>query len=96
MIELASSMPAPQFGEEIFVSARIRAGSRFRTLLCFVLIVVRCFRVPPKMYVYCRLKNIILNSSIPSPDQKGPIFAVQSEARTDPRKMCSTSVDSHV
>jgi hypothetical protein len=33
----------------IFVSARIRAGSRFKRFLCFVLIEVRCFRVPPKM-----------------------------------------------
>jgi hypothetical protein len=29
------------------VSARIRAGSRFKRFLCFVLIDVRCFRVPP-------------------------------------------------
>jgi hypothetical protein len=29
------------------VSARIRAGSRFKRFLCLVLIYVRCFRVPP-------------------------------------------------
>jgi hypothetical protein len=33
--ELVSGMPAPQFGR-IFVSARIRAGSRFKRFLCFV------------------------------------------------------------
>jgi hypothetical protein len=33
----------------IFVSAKIRASSRFKRFLCFVLIDVRCFRVLPKM-----------------------------------------------
>jgi hypothetical protein len=32
----------------IFVSARIRGGSRLKRLVCFVLIDVRCFRVPPE------------------------------------------------
>jgi hypothetical protein len=31
---------------EMFVSARIRAGSRFKRFLCFVLIDVRCLRLP--------------------------------------------------
>jgi hypothetical protein len=31
------------------VSARIRAGSRFKRILCFVLIVVKYFRLPCKM-----------------------------------------------
>jgi hypothetical protein len=30
MIELVSVMPAPQFGDESSLSARIRAGSRFK------------------------------------------------------------------
>jgi hypothetical protein len=33
----------------IFVSARIIAGSRFKRFLCFVLIDVRCFRLPSEM-----------------------------------------------
>jgi hypothetical protein len=51
----------------IFVSARIRAGSRFDRFLCFVLI--KMFRVPPKMfsctaggYTYPRLKAPVLDS----------------------------------
>jgi hypothetical protein len=33
------------------VNARIRAGSRFKRFLWFVLIDVRCFRVPPGIRV---------------------------------------------
>jgi hypothetical protein len=33
------------------VTARIRAGSVFMRVLCFVLIDVRCFRVPPGVRV---------------------------------------------
>jgi hypothetical protein len=58
MIELVSGMPAPQFGERMFVSARIRAGSRFKRFLCSVLIDVRCFsysltrlRVPSRVRI---------------------------------------------
>jgi hypothetical protein len=40
---------ATAIGINIFMSARLRAGSRFRRFLCFVLIDVRCFRVPSKM-----------------------------------------------
>jgi hypothetical protein len=50
MIELVSVMPAPKFGDESSLSARIRAGSRFSRFLCFVLIDVRCFRVIAKMF----------------------------------------------
>jgi hypothetical protein len=32
MIELVSGIPAPQFGGRIFASARIRAGSRLKTI----------------------------------------------------------------
>jgi hypothetical protein len=46
MTELASGMPAPQFEEKFFVSARIRVGSRFKRVLCFLLIDVRCFGIP--------------------------------------------------
>jgi hypothetical protein len=49
---------------QIFVSARIRAGSRFNRFLCFILIDVRCFRVLPKLssttpggYPYSRFKT---------------------------------------
>jgi hypothetical protein len=35
----------------IFVSARIRGGSRFKGFLCFVLIDVRCLSVPPGVCV---------------------------------------------
>jgi hypothetical protein len=34
----------------IFLSARIRSGPRFKRFPCFVLIDLRCFRLPPKMY----------------------------------------------
>jgi hypothetical protein len=44
MIELVSGIQG-----RIIVSVRIRAGSRIKRFLCFVLIDVRCFRVPPKM-----------------------------------------------
>jgi hypothetical protein len=46
MIELFYGMPVPQFGGRIFVSARIRAGSRSKRFLCFVLVDVRCLRIP--------------------------------------------------
>jgi hypothetical protein len=46
MIELVSGMPARQLGDESSLSARIRAGSRFKQFLCFVLINVRYFSVP--------------------------------------------------
>jgi hypothetical protein len=46
MIELVSGMPAPQFGDESSLSARISTGSRFKRFMCFVLIDVRSFRVP--------------------------------------------------
>jgi hypothetical protein len=49
MTELVSGMPAPQFGDESSLSVKIRVGSRFKRFLRFVLIGVRCFRVPPKM-----------------------------------------------
>jgi hypothetical protein len=45
MIELVSGMPVPQFGDESSLSARIGTGSRFKQLLCFSLIDVRC-RLP--------------------------------------------------
>jgi hypothetical protein len=49
MIELVSGMSAPQFGGGgEFVSVRIRDCSIFKQFLCFVLIVVRCFRLPRK------------------------------------------------
>jgi hypothetical protein len=35
-------MPAPQFGHEPMLSARIRAGSKFKRFLYFVLMYVRC------------------------------------------------------
>jgi hypothetical protein len=38
-----------QIRGRIFVSARIRTGSRFKRFLCFVLINVRCFRVPSEV-----------------------------------------------
>jgi hypothetical protein len=38
-----------------FVSARIRAGSWFKRFLCFILMDVRCFRLPPG-YASPRLK----------------------------------------
>jgi hypothetical protein len=47
MIELVSGMPAPQFGDESSLSARIRSGSRAKRYLCFVLTDVRCLRVLP-------------------------------------------------
>jgi hypothetical protein len=47
MTEPVSGMPAPQFGDESSLSARIRAGPRFKQFLRCVLINVRCFRVPP-------------------------------------------------
>jgi hypothetical protein len=34
--------------ETIFVSMRIRVGSEFKRFLCFVLIDVRCLRLPPE------------------------------------------------
>jgi hypothetical protein len=46
MTELVSCLSAPQFGDESSLSARIRAGSRFKRFLFFVLIDVRSFRVP--------------------------------------------------
>jgi hypothetical protein len=36
----------------LFVSARIRAGSKFKRFLCFVLIDVRCFRLRPGVSVF--------------------------------------------
>jgi hypothetical protein len=58
MIELLSGMPAPQFGEESSLSARFRAGSRFKRFLCFYLIVVRCFHVHPNnVFAYPRLNT---------------------------------------
>jgi hypothetical protein len=45
MTELVSGMPGPQFGDESSLSARIRAGSRFKRFLCFVFIDVRQYRV---------------------------------------------------
>jgi hypothetical protein len=47
MIELVSVMPALKFRGRIFLSARIRAGSRFKRFLCFGLVGVRQFRIPP-------------------------------------------------
>jgi hypothetical protein len=46
VIELVSDMPASQFGDEYSW-----AGSRFKLFLYFVLIDVRCFRVPPGISV---------------------------------------------
>jgi hypothetical protein len=43
MIELDSGIPAPQFVDE--------SGSRFKRFLCFVLIDVTCFRLPPGVRV---------------------------------------------
>jgi hypothetical protein len=46
MIELVSSMPAPQFGDR---SSRMLGSElflRFKRFLCFILIYVRYFRVP--------------------------------------------------
>jgi hypothetical protein len=51
MIELVSGMPAPQFEDESSLIARIRAASRFKRFLSFVLMVVRCFRIPPGIRV---------------------------------------------
>jgi hypothetical protein len=52
MIELVSGMPAPQFGDESSLSARIRAGSRFKRFMCFALIDILCFRLPPEVGVH--------------------------------------------
>jgi hypothetical protein len=46
MIELVSGMLAP-----LFVSERIRTGSRFKRFLYFVLIVVRYLLIPPALPV---------------------------------------------
>jgi hypothetical protein len=43
MIELVSDRPAPQFGAESSLGVRIRAGSRIKGFLCFVLIDVNVF-----------------------------------------------------
>jgi hypothetical protein len=48
MFELVSGIPILN-SEKNFVSARIRAGSRFKLILCFVSINARYFRVTPKM-----------------------------------------------
>jgi hypothetical protein len=56
MIQLVSGKPAPQFGDESSLSVRIRAGSRFKRFLCFVLIDVKCLRVTWG-YTYPRLKT---------------------------------------
>jgi hypothetical protein len=48
-VQLVSSMPAPQFGGRIFVSGRFRDGSIFMRFLHFVLLDVRCFRLPLDM-----------------------------------------------
>jgi hypothetical protein len=50
MTELVSGMPAPAFGAESSLSARIRAGSESRVFLYLILIYVRCFLVSPKIY----------------------------------------------
>jgi hypothetical protein len=44
MIELVSGMPA-RYGDDIYVSARIRAGSRFKRFLCFVFIDAKGFTI---------------------------------------------------
>jgi hypothetical protein len=49
----------------IFLSARIRAGSRFKQFLCFVLIGVRCLLLPP-VYAYPRLKTTMLDNPFSS------------------------------
>jgi hypothetical protein len=51
MIELVSGMPTPQFGDESLLSLRIGAGSRFNRFLCFVLIDIKCLRVPLWVHV---------------------------------------------
>jgi hypothetical protein len=47
MIELVYGMPTPQIG--LNLNERIRAGSRFKRFMYFVLFDVRCFRVALKM-----------------------------------------------
>jgi hypothetical protein len=49
MIEIIFSILPPQFGEESSLSVRIRAGSRFRQFLSFIVIDVKYFRVCSKM-----------------------------------------------
>jgi hypothetical protein len=46
MIELISGMPEPLLGR-IFLSAKIKAFSRFKRFLCFNMIDVRCLRIIP-------------------------------------------------
>jgi hypothetical protein len=46
------------------VSARIRAGSRFKRVLCYVLIDVRYFCVLPNVFAYPRLKTTALDNQL--------------------------------
>jgi hypothetical protein len=54
------------------VSARIRAGSRFRQFLRFVLIHVRCFRVSPGVRILQVEDHILRGSKEPGPDKQHP------------------------
>jgi hypothetical protein len=45
LTEPVSGISRPQFGDESSLSARFRAGSRFKRFLCFVVFDLRCFGV---------------------------------------------------
>jgi hypothetical protein len=69
MIELVSGMPAPQFRRRIFVSAKIRAGSRFKRFLCFILIYITSFSVPlgvcvPQVKYHCSNLRLCPDSTL--------------------------------
>jgi hypothetical protein len=48
VVEVVPGTPAPQFEDES-LSARYRGGSKFKRILCFVMINVRYFALSPKV-----------------------------------------------